>query len=161
MNGKIIIKDNHISCNVVGCNSTAKFKWFFRRDQNRKLLQVGSVSNIINYMGIGDYICEVTCGDNKVNINANLNPGEIRHIINYADTIQPSNPTPSYKWDYSKIPEQWNEEIIKFVAQDNRKRLAMLHNDLQLSENYYCCGELSEVIENFKEYVESLSGTKG
>jgi len=54
------------------------------------------------------------------------------------------------EWDFTKIPEDRKAEIRNLVELGNRRELARIHNELELSEHEYCCGaDLKHVMKWF------------
>lgn len=160
MTGKIVSANGRIVCNVINCEGIAIFKWYYRRDQNRSLVRIGSSANDIGWLGYGEYICEVKCANSGITLSALFNYG-IEPEISSNYRIEHKHKEVSAEWDFTKIPDGYISEIKQLVSQGNNKRLAMIHNDLALSDSYYCCGELNEVLDNFKKYINDLSRSEG
>lgn len=155
MKGEILIIKKQITCNVVGCEGIAKFKWFFRHDENHKLNRIGNSSNIIQWLGWGEYICEVTCENVVLQVSNKFlvsTPAILPTII----AKSPEPKLTSY-WSLDKIPESEEINIINLISNNDVTQLIKIHHRYQVSSNGYCCGsDTSEVIPNFQKYLDGL-----
>ena len=50
------------------------------------------------------------------------------------------------QWDFSRFPKDQREKALSHLRKGDVGELVKLHNDYDLSENNYCCGEIGEVV---------------
>lgn len=55
-------------------------------------------------------------------------------------------------WDFSKIPDSRIEEVLELVNSRSGGRLMAIHNDYQLSKEYYCCSVQEQYVINWFIY---------
>lgn len=160
MNGSIVRgQGSQVSCNIFDCHSEASFEWFFQTDEKQPLITIKG-GNIIDFMGVGRYICRVSCGEDKGVFEAHMTDGVIREYTTI--TQVPAQPNKSMAWDFSKLPKgkESKTTIVAHVTNKEWKKLAQIHNQYQLSPKTICC-DMSEVQKEFTAYVESLPAGKG
>ena len=152
----IIWHNDNVTCNVLHCNNIASFKWFYTPNLEKvKPTVLANNTNIIAWLGFGIYICDVTCNNETLRYS---------HDFSFKEGVEYEQPKVqnqeeiiymSTEWDLSKIPNERKEEIQKLVGNNEVKKLILIHNELSLSQNSYCCGSaLNEVIANFKKWLD-------
>jgi hypothetical protein len=80
--------------------------------------------------------------------NTGVKADLIRHLPPNARKI------PIPMWDFTKLPEAKKQEAKELFAAKKWGELMKMHNDFELSENYYCCTE-APVIKWFKWAIEN------
>lgn len=163
MKGEILHINNLITCNVIDCEGAAKFKWFYKNVSGPQMHRIGNSSNIISWMGFGDYICEVECGGITLTLSTQLLEGikmdmpvvQIQKAVSQIEKV-------GYSWDFTRLPESKIDDVKRLIKAKDKVGLAQIHNDYQLSSIGICCGSpLEEVLSKFEEYVKGLPGAKG
>lgn len=150
MNGNIQLTTNKIHCNVLGCDELLKFRWYYINEIDNIVQQIENDSNIIDFIGNGQYIAKVKCGE----IEAKFSNIFSNTIIEPVQQQQTNTYTLTKEWDFNKIPKKLTSKIKKMVKEEKIKDLILIHHEYQVSLNGYCCGDLSIVLTKFKEYLE-------
>lgn len=163
MNGVIGLSQNgSVFCNILDCHHEAQFNWFFQNTEKQPLVSIKG-GNIIDFVGDGRYICKVICGEAEGIFDANL-------AMSFAGREVPPkrqedviiNQKSTDEWDFTKLPKdkKLKEAIVAHTTNKEWKKLAIIHNNYQLSNKTICCN-MSEVEEKFTEYVKNLPARKG
>lgn len=59
-----------------------------------------------------------------------------------------------FKWDFSKLPEHEHERVKELVRLNEWRELVDIHDQYELSQNYYCCS-IGTVKYEFIQFVKS------
>lgn len=158
MTGIIEIINGKVEVRLIDCVGKASFKWYYQRSRNHNLQRIGNSTNIIGWVGYGIYICEVVCDNAQLRLSREFEIVTEKPVIINQLEYKPEKHFRS-QWDYTKIPENVIPEIKELLAKKSEKQLALMHNQLELSDHKYCCGDLSIVIDNFQKYIDGLPGS--
>lgn len=133
-----------------------KFMELASRYPGRKVWATGSRVNgdfIDEYSGpkiarMREQLFKKSTGSSDYDIIVELLPGEkvadLRKVLpQWGDLIV--NPDPEQikilipMWDFSKLPEELHPKVIELVRGKRWPDLMVIHNEYQLSTNFYCC----------------------
>ena len=161
LTGQIKRVDNMVTCDVLNCMNQASFKWFFQSESGTMLAPLHG-DNIVSYVGMGKYICNVVCGEVSAVYSAMVMDGTIQeHVYAQITTQEVHVKNTNSAWDFNKLPKDKSlkAKIKEHFERSEWKQLAIIHNRFELSDKTICC-DMSDVQKNFATYVENLPAPK-